>query len=95
MDKNIYDSKYHQPVCNPLPISSLSKELKRNKVVQLGELVNVYGDINCVIVKVKGVKPYRIINIKTFEEVYAYEDMETLRANCYPINKGETFLILR
>jgi len=65
------------------------------KVVQLGDLVNVYGDINCVVVNVKGDKPYRTINIKTFEEVYAYEDMETLRANCPPTNREEITLTLR
>jgi len=65
------------------------------KVVQLGDLVNVYGDINCVVIKVKGDKPYRTINIKTFEEVYAYEDMETLRNNCPLLNRGEIILTLR
>ena len=62
---------------------------KENKIVELGDIVDVYGGIKCIVVKIKGDKPYRTINVKTFEEVYAYDDMETLRGNCYLISKHD------
>jgi len=87
-DQYIHDKTY---IVLDARVEILEKVLElfidKNKIIEIGDHVDVYGGIECIVVKIVGNKPYRTINAKTFEEVYSYDDMETLRGNCYLISK--------